>query len=92
MEIEEAAARPHDKVPNLKLVMNPEGKIHDWTDLPEQEQPQMHVMAAGGISPDTAHHVVESLESCQGRGEDIYIYIYIYVCVCVVLVVARNPG
>ena len=24
---------------NLKLVMNPEGKLHDWTDLPEEEVP-----------------------------------------------------
>ena len=33
----------HDKVPNLKLVMNPGGKIHDWTDLPEEELPEMQV-------------------------------------------------
>ena len=33
----------HDKVPNLKLVMNPEGKLHDWTDLPQEELPEMQV-------------------------------------------------
>ncbi len=36
----------HDKVPNLKLVMNPEGKLHDWTDLPREELPEMQVRYA----------------------------------------------
>ncbi len=38
----------HDKVPNLKLVMNPEGKLHDWTDLPPEELPEMQVLRGGG--------------------------------------------
>ena len=59
----------HDKVPNLKLVMNPEGKLHDWTDLPPEELPEMQILAQGGLSPDTAHHVVENLEACKGRGK-----------------------
>ena len=69
MEIELAGQRQHDSTPNLKLVMNPEGKCHDWTDLPEHEVPEMEVMAAGGVSPDTAHHVVQNLQECKGRGE-----------------------
>ena len=28
----------HDKTPNMKLVMNPEGKVHDWTELEDREQ------------------------------------------------------
>ena len=32
------AMPPHDKTPNMKLVMNPEGKVHDWTELEDQEQ------------------------------------------------------
>lgn len=60
----------HDKVPNLKLVMNPGGKVHDWTDLPEEELPEMQVMAQGGVSPETAHHVVENLQACKGKGAD----------------------
>ena len=28
----------HDKTPNMKLVMNPEGKVHDWTELEEEQQ------------------------------------------------------
>ncbi|TRY80334.1 hypothetical protein TCAL_04332 [Tigriopus californicus] len=62
----------HDKVPNLKLVMNPDGKLHDWTDLPEEELPEMQILAQGGASPDTAHHVVENLEACKGRGGELF--------------------
>ena len=29
---------PHDKTPNMKLVMNPEGKVHDWTELEDEQQ------------------------------------------------------
>merc|ERR1712026_414227 len=56
----------HDKVPNLKLVMNPEGKLHDWTDLPEEEVPEMAQVATGG-NPDAAHAMVENLQACKGR-------------------------
>ena len=58
----------HDKVPNLKLVMNPEGKLHDWTDLPEDEVPQMAQVAAGTGNPEAAHAMVENLQACKGRG------------------------
>jgi hypothetical protein len=59
----------HDKVPNLKLVMNPEGKLHDWTDLPEEEIPELQQIAAGGPSAEIAHSVVENLQTCKGRGK-----------------------
>ena len=58
----------HDKVPNLKLVMNPEGKLHDWTDLPEDEVPEMAQVAAGTGNPEAAHAMVENLQACKGRG------------------------
>ena len=29
---------PHDKTPNMKLVMNPEGKVHDWTEVEDEQQ------------------------------------------------------
>ena len=32
------AMPPHDKTPNMKLVMNPEGKVHDWTELEDEQQ------------------------------------------------------
>lgn len=52
--------------------MNPDGKLHDWTDLPEEELPEMQVLAAGGVSPDTAHHVVQNLQACKGRGGELF--------------------
>ena len=58
----------HDKTPNLKLVMNPEGKLHDWTDLPEEEVPELQQIAMGG-NPELAHTVVENLQSCKGKGK-----------------------
>ena len=58
----------HDKVPNLKLVMNPEGKLHDWTDVPEDELPELQQIASGGPSAEIAHNVVENLQTCKGRG------------------------
>lgn len=57
----------HDKTPNLKLVMNPEGKVHDWSDLPDDEVPHLETMAAGG-NPEAAHAMVENLQACKGRG------------------------
>ena len=43
----------HDKTPNLKLVMNPEGKLHDWNDLPEEEVPDELQVAYQG-NPEIA--------------------------------------
>lgn len=59
----------HAKVPNLKLVMNPEGKLHDWTDLPEDELPELQQIATGGLPPEAAHQMVENLNACKGRGK-----------------------
>ena len=50
------AMPPHDKTPNMKLVMNPEGKVHDWTELEDQEQlPEImqHVSSRAGQKRDT---------------------------------------
>merc|ERR1719245_1789852 len=62
----------HDKVPNLKLVMNPDGKLHDWTDLPEDEVPEMAQVAAGTGNPEAAHAMVENLQACKGRGGELF--------------------
>ena len=48
--------------------MNPEGKLHDWTDVPEDELPELQQIAAGGPSVEIAHNVVENLQTCKGRG------------------------
>ena len=58
----------HDKTPNLKLVMNPEGKLHDWRDLPEEEMPDMSQIAYVG-NPEIAQTLVSNLNSCQGKGK-----------------------
>jgi hypothetical protein len=56
----------HDKVPNLKLVMNPEGKLHDWSDLPEEDVPEQIVMVG---NPEIAQALANNLNTCQGRGK-----------------------
>ena len=67
MEIEPEVPR-HDKTPNLKLVMNPEGKLHDWTDLPEEEVPEKIQIAMVG-NPEIAKTLSTGLNDCKGRGK-----------------------
>ena len=43
--------------------------MHDWTDLPEEEVPEMAQVATGG-NPDAAHAMVENLQACKGRGNE----------------------
>jgi hypothetical protein len=52
--------------------MNPEGKLHDWTDVPEDELPELQQIASGGPSAEIAHNVVENLQTCKGRGKSSY--------------------
>merc|ERR1719481_1237457 len=66
----------HDAVPNMKLVMNPEGKVHEWDDLPEDRKPdyqQIAVHAAPNVPlPDTADPVAESLNAGVGKGGELF--------------------
>merc|ERR1711915_768343 len=66
----------HDVVPNMKLVMNPEGKVHEWDDLPEDQKPdyqQIAVHAAPNVPlPDTADPVAESLNAGVGKGGELF--------------------
>merc|ERR1719249_515298 len=66
----------HDAVPNMKLVMNPEGKVHEWDDLPEDQKPdyqQIAVHAAPNVPlPDTADPVAESLNAGVGKGGELF--------------------
>ena len=57
-----------ESAPNLKLVMNPEGKMHDWSDLPEEEVPDMSQMVMVG-NPDVAKALAEGMNECKGRGK-----------------------
>jgi len=49
--------------------MNPEGKVHDWTDLPEDEYPELSQVATGGPIPEVTQKFIENLQACQGKGE-----------------------
>merc|ERR1719225_1093943 len=66
----------HDTVPNMKLVMNPEGKVHEWDDLPEDQKPdyqQIAVHAAPNVPlPDVADPVAESLNAGIGKGGELF--------------------
>merc|ERR1719228_2174458 len=62
----------HDVEPNMKLVMNPEGKVHEWDDLPEDQKPgytQVATHAAPHNLPDVVDPVAESLNAGVGKGE-----------------------
>eukprot|EP00092_Neocalanus_flemingeri_P066376 GFUD01080843.1.p1 GENE.GFUD01080843.1~~GFUD01080843.1.p1 ORF type:complete len:735 (+),score=133.85 GFUD01080843.1:413-2617(+) len=63
----------HEAVPNLKLVMNPEGKVHEWDDLPEDQKPNYNQIAVHAAPhhnlPDVADPVAESLNAGVGKGE-----------------------
>jgi len=60
-----------ESAPNLKLVMNPEGKMHDWSDLPEEEVPDMSQMVMVG-NPDVAKALAEGMNECKGRGGELF--------------------
>merc|ERR1719336_2303247 len=66
----------HDTVPNMKLVMNPEGKVTDWDDLAPDQRPdysQVAVHAAPSLSlPEVADPVAESLNAGVGKGGELF--------------------
>jgi len=66
----------HDSVPNMKLVMNPEGKVHEWDDIPMDQRPdysQVAVHAAPNLNiPDVADPVAESLNAGIGKGGELF--------------------
>merc|ERR1719412_2967947 len=71
-DIEASLQQPGDKPLNLKLVLNPAGKVHDWTDLPEEEIPELQQIATGGLNPEAARQMVENLQACKGRGGELF--------------------
>jgi len=66
----------HDNVPNMKLVMNPEGKVHLWDDLPADQRPdyqQIAVHAAPNLDiPEVKDPVAESLNAGIGKGGELF--------------------
>merc|ERR1719411_1200216 len=70
----------HDTVPNMKLVMNPEGKVTDWDDLAPDQRPdysQVAGHAAPGAPalnlPEVADPVAESLNAGAGKGGELFV-------------------
>merc|ERR1719336_1433802 len=70
----------HDAVPNMKLVMNPEGKVTDWDDLAPDQRPdysQVAGHAAPGAPslhlPEVADPVTESLNAGAGKGGELFV-------------------
>ena len=49
--------------------MNPEGKIHDYQDLPEEEVPETELDYAMVGNPEIAKTLVEGMNQCKGRGK-----------------------
>merc|ERR1719411_1621388 len=68
----------HDAVPNMKLVMNPEGKVTDWDDLAPDQRPDYSQVAAHAAPslphslPEVADPVAESLNAGVGKGEKTF--------------------
>ena len=48
--------------------MNPEGKMHDYSDLPEEEVPDMSQMVMVG-NPEIAKTLANNMNECKGRGK-----------------------
>jgi len=71
IELLEIPMRTPESAPNLKLVMNPEGKMHDYSDLPEEEVPDMSQMVMVG-NPDVAKALAEGMNECKGRGGELF--------------------
>merc|ERR1719336_3869831 len=70
----------HDPIPNMKLVMNPEGKVTDWDDLAPDQRPdysQVAGHAAPGAPdlnlPEVADPVAESLNAGAGKGGELFV-------------------
>merc|ERR550532_743068 len=70
----------HHAVPNMKLVMNPEGKVTDWDDLAPDQRPDYSQVAAhaapGAPSlhlPEVADPVAESLNAGAGKGGELFV-------------------
>merc|ERR1740128_100293 len=72
---EEESPRNHGNVPNLKLVMNPGGKVHEWNDLDPADLPDAGMVAGHALptgnasldSPDIINPMVEDLNSSSGK-------------------------
>merc|ERR1719285_1631003 len=59
-----------NKMPNLKHVMNPEGRMTEWEDVTKEDLPNAEMMAAHAAPiPNTPDPIAESLLAEAGKGE-----------------------
>merc|ERR1719500_2006693 len=59
---EEEVLEHGDKMPNLKHVMNPEGRMTEWEDVTKEDLPNAEMMAAHAAPiPNTPDPIAESL-------------------------------
>merc|ERR1719244_268499 len=62
-----------NKVPNLKHVMNPEGRMTEWEDVTKEELPNADLMAAHAAPiPNTPDPIAESLLAEAGKGGELF--------------------
>merc|ERR1719210_817983 len=62
-----------NKVPNLKHVMNPEGRMTEWEDVTKEDLPNADLMAAHAAPiPNTPDPIAESLLAEAGKGGELF--------------------
>merc|ERR1719454_1947940 len=62
-----------NKVPNLKHVMNPEGRMTEWEDVTKEELPNADLMASHAAPiPNTPDPIAESLLAEAGKGGELF--------------------
>eukprot|EP00096_Caligus_rogercresseyi_P014448 TRINITY_DN696_c0_g1_i11.p1 TRINITY_DN696_c0_g1~~TRINITY_DN696_c0_g1_i11.p1 ORF type:complete len:1212 (-),score=402.42 TRINITY_DN696_c0_g1_i11:738-4373(-) len=62
-----APGTTHDAVPNLKLVMNPEGRTWELADMGPEVLPPPNP-----LTPEIAQSVVQNLENTSSRGGELF--------------------
>merc|ERR1719412_2000409 len=69
---EEEVGDPN-KMPNLKHVMNPEGRMTEWEDVTKEDLPNAEMMAAHAAPiPNTPDPIAESLLAEAGKGGELF--------------------
>merc|ERR1719285_1105481 len=62
-----------NKMPNLKHVMNPEGRMTEWEDVTKEDLPNAEMMAAHAAPiPNTPDPIAESLLAEAGKGGELF--------------------
>merc|ERR550532_1788202 len=70
---EEEVLEHGDKMPNLKHVMNPEGRMTEWEDVTKEDLPNAEMMAAHAAPiPNTPDPIAESLLAEAGKGGELF--------------------